>query len=173
MFDGRVVCPDQMTHPSVLNPHCPRRSTDDTRGAMQCTAQTAKRRDAQQAEDDQLPDEEPLGQRVGKGPQPTKPGPQRRAAHTHRTVRLPNATPQRRSTKHHRSQQGEDGSLQRTRRSPTPRPARPAGPPSTCWATGSRAPVPTSPLPRHLLRALCARCRRETRSLNAAGLGPG
>ena len=51
--------------------------------------QTAKRRDAQQAEDDQLPDEEPLGQRVGKAPQPAEPGPQRRAAHTHRTVRHP------------------------------------------------------------------------------------
>ena len=58
--------------------------------------QTAKRRDAQQAEDDQLPDEEPLGQRVGKAPQPAEPGPQRRAAHTHRTVRHPSRqTPQR------------------------------------------------------------------------------
>ena len=48
MFDGRVVCPDQMTHPSVSNPHClsslsPRRSTDDTRVALQCVRRRRQR----------------------------------------------------------------------------------------------------------------------------------
>ena len=91
-----AVSSTEMTHPSVSNPHC--LSPFSRRGWLQNALrhQTAKRRDAQQAEDDQLPDEEPLGQRVGKAPQPAEPGPQRRAAHTHRTVRHPSRqTPQR------------------------------------------------------------------------------